>query len=82
MRALARLGSPEEAQALAREAVAIADATDFSLLRADAWAALGEFRVATEILERKGVDRAAIRGWTRLPAGDEPPRARRAKRLG
>jgi DNA-binding SARP family transcriptional activator len=74
-RALTRLGSLDEAQARAREAVAIADATDFSLLRADAWAAAGEFGRAAGILEQKGLAASAIPAWTRLPTAENPPRS-------
>jgi hypothetical protein len=66
-RALARLGATAEAEAVAREAVAIADATDFSLLRADAWAALGAVDAALGILREKGLGAAAIRAWIRAP---------------
>jgi DNA-binding SARP family transcriptional activator len=48
---------------LAREAVALAEATDFTLLRADAWSALGEIATAVAILEQKGLSESAIRAW-------------------
>ena len=65
-RALARLG--QSGEALAREAVEIAERTDFTLLRADAWAALGEIETAAEILALKGLSKPAIDAWLRVPA--------------
>lgn len=65
-RALARLG--QSGEALAHEAVEIAERTDFTLLRADAWAALGEIETAAEILALKGLSKPAIDAWLRVPA--------------
>lgn len=81
-RALARLGATAEAQLLVQAAIDVADATDFSLLRGDAWAALADVAVArgdeetaatahataVEVLEQKGFSPSAIHAWARIPA--------------
>lgn len=79
-RALARAGAVDEAQAIAREAVEIADATDFSLLRADAWAALGAYDTAAEILEQKGLSPSSRDAWCRPATAARPQAAHAAPR--
>jgi ATP/maltotriose-dependent transcriptional regulator MalT len=78
-RALAAAGDGEAAEALAAEAVALGDATDFAITRAQAAAALADVRAAlgdaagaaaarasaAELLARKGCAESAIRAWTR-----------------
>jgi hypothetical protein len=68
---LARAGGAD-AELLAREAVALADATDFLLLRAEAWAALADAtgdasarERARAVLEGKRCAPAAIANWAR-----------------
>ena len=67
----ARLVGGAEGERLAREAVAIAEGTDFLLLRAEAWAALADVlgdeearATARAQLERKGCAPAAVANWT------------------
>jgi len=66
------LARADRAEPLAREAVALADTTDFLILRAEAWSALAEVtgdtparKTARAHLERKGAAPAAVDGWTR-----------------
>lgn len=76
-RALVRLGEAHDAETLARQAVVIAEPTDFSLARADAWAALGNVELAMKILADKGLDERAVRAWTRSPELAPPSGASR-----
>ncbi|HEX7083840.1 MAG TPA: BTAD domain-containing putative transcriptional regulator [Gaiellaceae bacterium] len=78
-RALAADGDGEAAEALAAEAVALGEATDFAIARAQAATALADVRAArgdaggaaqaraaaAELLARKGCAESAIRAWTR-----------------
>lgn len=80
-RALARAGASADAEQVAREAVRIADATDLSLLRGEAWSALADVAAAAgdaaggeqaranaiEVLERKGLAPPAVAAWARVP---------------
>ena len=81
-RALAQAGAGAEAERVAAEAVRIADATDFLLLRGEAWAAAADVAAvrgdasaaasaranAVAVLERKGLAPPAIAAWARTPA--------------
>jgi hypothetical protein len=59
------------AEALARQALALAEGTDFVLIRADAWAMLADVtgdethrNAARNVLLEKGCAPAAIEVWT------------------
>ena len=76
-RALAAEGATAEAERVAREATALAETTDFFLLRAEAWTALADVlgergaearRTAAGVLEAKGCAPAVIAVWTRSGA--------------
>jgi DNA-binding SARP family transcriptional activator len=91
-RALAALGDHDGAARIAGEATALADTTDFLLLRGDAWAAHADVAAARgdtaveasarataiALLEEKGVAPAAIEIWARL--GRAHPAVRQSRR--
>jgi len=78
-RGLAAAGEHDDAEQVAREAAALADATDFLLLRAQAWTAVADVcgtrgesasadtarATAVSLLERKGCASRAVAAWTR-----------------
>ncbi|HTR34214.1 MAG TPA: BTAD domain-containing putative transcriptional regulator, partial [Gaiellaceae bacterium] len=67
----ARLVGSDDGERLAREAITVAEGTDFLLLRAEAWAALADAlgdedarATARAQLERKGCAPTAVANWT------------------
>src|SRR5581483_985652 len=93
-RCLARAGDADAARAVAQEAVEIADATDFVLLRAEAWAAVADVAAAAgdataadtaratalAVLEKKGLAPAPAAAWARVePAATPAAGPRRAR---